>query len=113
MEIIQSVGGMYSKIAHIQLHRANRSDISSWILEGLPSEAWVHSWCKLPARANGRLVPQHLQHNSDTYNILDVTLKVNRQDQHIYLFIEVYIGANEIHVDLKQCMKLDVLNVYS
>lgn len=26
-------------------------------------------------------------------------------------FLVVYIGAKEIHVDLKQCMKLDVLNV--
>ena len=40
------------------------------------------SWCELP---NGRLVqiPQHLQHNGDTYSTLDVTLRVNRQDQHI------------------------------
>lgn len=52
---------------------------------GILPGARVRSWCKLPARANGRLVqlPQHLQHNTDTYSILDVTLKVNRQDQHI------------------------------
>lgn len=29
----------------------------------------------------------------------------------MYLFIVIYTGAKEIHVDLKQCMKLDVLDV--
>ena len=100
-------------IAHNQPHRAKRRDISSWIWESLPSGARIHRWCKQPARANGRLVhlPQHLQNHGDTQSIFD---SESQQAGPAYIrmfFIEVYIGANEIHVDSKQCMKLDVLGV--
>lgn len=41
-----------------------------------------------------------------------VILKIRSKTSiYSYVFIVVYIGAKEIHVDLKQCMKLDVLDV--